>query len=154
MKLLDGSLEVISLATGTRSLSSHEFLSNTSPIHDSHAEILAKRAFQLYLHKQLIKIRQENSPDTSILTSTQSSLLRLKPELKLHLFTTRIPCGECNLVSTKAKDVADTGAKPLKVFFQEKIEKNVVESGILRTKPYRSDTPVKSRSASLSCWIR
>ena len=55
-------------------------------------------------------------------------------------------------MESNRQDITDTGAKPLRDFFSKGVSNELAtKTGILRTKPYRSDTPVNNRSSSLSC---
>jgi len=70
------------------------------------------------------------------------------------LILSKCPCGDCAAykVESNRQDITDTGAKPLRDFFSKGVSSDLAtKTGILRTKPYRSDTPVNNRSSSLSC---
>jgi len=123
-------------------------------VHDCHAEVLAKRGFQLYLISEINKILQGEIVN-SILELNSNGRIVLKSKYSLTLFITKAPCGECSIIN-KADEcgnkMAETGAKLLSEFFTQGIVNNSLKKeGILRTKPYRSDTPIKNRSCSLSC---
>jgi len=145
----------VSFGTGTKSLSGHEYSADQSPIHDSHAEVLAKRGFQTYLYSELVKQLNNPTNNGSIFTVVENKpQIKLRENYKIHLILSKCPCGDCAAykVESNRQDITDTGAKPLRDFFSKGVSSEwATKTGILRTKPYRSDTPVNNRSSSLSC---
>lgn len=150
-------MKVVSIGTGTKSLNKHSYNPLGTEIHDSHAEIVARRALVTFFSNEVIGLLTDKlSLDKSILTlNKKKTKFRLKKRYQLHFFTTKPPCGGCSLDLTQGgSDFAFTGgAKALKNFWisndKTKIEER--QSSDLMTKPFRSDTPVENRSASLSC---
>ena len=149
-----------SLATGTKSLTGHEYFPNKCPLHDSHAEVLAKRSFQSFLYNQLLKELSGNSllPNNNLFFLVQKinnkTCITLQPHFKVHLVISHCPCGDCatSKPGSIIQEIASTGAKPLRDFKSNNVSVELAtKTGILRTKPYRSDTPVNNRSSSLSC---
>jgi hypothetical protein len=68
--------------------------------------------------------------------------MALKEEKKLHLFTTRTPCGDSSMIECKCEENISsdntmfwTGAKP--------ISGDPKDQGISRLKPGRSDLPAE-----------
>ncbi|XP_049283638.1 tRNA-specific adenosine deaminase 1 [Anopheles funestus] len=91
-------IRVVALATGTKCLAGNELTTRGDRVNDSHAEVLARRAFLRYLHEQI-----ENALDgakESIFVAWQS-LERDKFTLKdghlFHFFTTHSPCGDASI---------------------------------------------------------
>ena len=72
-----GSLDVVALATGTKCLSIDAIAADVhgEAIHDSHAEVSARRAVLLYLYKQL-QLIGEGREDESILCRLSSDRSR------------------------------------------------------------------------------
>lgn len=166
---------VLSLCTGTKCLSGLE-LTNINRgelgtrLSDSHAEILAKRAFQRYLYYQIELILNDKQSDVFFM---KDGKIKLK-DVYFHFFSSQTPCGDCSIIpkiresndvetlSKKIKldnneldfgleitDIHRTGAKCLQHddkqdSFGSGIDYHVV--GPLRTKPGRGD-----RTLSLSC---
>ena len=158
--MIGGSITVVSLATGTKSLSGHQFSHNQCPLHDSHAEVLAKRGFQAFLYAQLSKelsnntLLSNNETFFFVQKANEKRIITIKPHYKIHLVISHCPCGDCATSKPDAtiQEIASTGAKPLKDFKSKMVSVHLAsKTGILRTKPYRSDTPIANRSCSLSC---
>ena len=168
-------LSVISLCTGTKCLTGAE-LKNTMYIYrgnklsDSHAEILARRAFLRYLYNQ-VDLVINNEKSTIFCTKENKILMK---DVSFHFFSSQTPCGDCSIIpklknestfsipckrfkpETNSKseygeeivDVHRTGAKCIDNDLQDTHEKgaNYHTVGPLRTKPGRGD-----RTLSLSC---
>jgi tRNA-specific adenosine deaminase 1 len=172
-------LSVISLCTGTKCLSGIE-LRNThyedrgNRLSDSHAEVLARRAFLRYLYNQIELTIKNHQSDTFYL---EGDTLKLN-DVSFYFFSSQTPCGDCSIIpkfkeefdvlagsckQIKAKnnleieleygseviDVHRTGAKCVESEKRQDPKKDGVHYhcvGPLRTKPGRGD-----RTLSLSC---
>lgn len=66
-------------------------------VHDSHAEILAKRAFIRYLLNEMANI---NNGDQSRYLTLQDGKYRLNEGVKLHVYISALPCGDASMVYT------------------------------------------------------
>ena len=164
------------MATGTKSLNTSDYQPDVCCLHDCHGEVLAKRSFQAFLWDVVLSYFKGIKPEYDLFevkSLNKSKKLKLRTIYKLHMYVSCPPCGDCslsNLTKTNKKlqedninnenekkskliyEMASTGAKELSKFFDEKIvQSSKNEIGVLRTKPYRSDTQVKFRSPSLSC---
>uniref|UniRef100_A0A674E9Z8 Adenosine deaminase domain containing 2 n=1 Tax=Salmo trutta TaxID=8032 RepID=A0A674E9Z8_SALTR len=96
--------EVVALGTGQSSYSGWLCFSGTV-VHDCHAIVIARRALQRYLFKQLLLFfsHDPKHKERSIYQSTSDShLLQLKPQIYLHLYTNQTPKGaaQCILISS------------------------------------------------------
>eukprot|EP00397_Hematodinium_sp_SG-2012_P009856 GEMP01009953.1.p1 GENE.GEMP01009953.1~~GEMP01009953.1.p1 ORF type:complete len:493 (+),score=118.19 GEMP01009953.1:26-1504(+) len=138
---------VVSLATGTRCIGQKLLKEGQGyRLHDCHAEVLCKRAFQRYV-------------------------LECGADDVFHMYVSDLPCGECTLVPltsdegsrartrtpdemADAGDLNRTGAKPA-TGFENADPKGTAENfhatNILRFKPGRSDTLPENASISYSC---
>ncbi|XP_012264454.2 tRNA-specific adenosine deaminase 1 [Athalia rosae] len=93
-------LSVISLATGTKCLSGTELMDVEkwecgSRLSDSHAEVLARRAFQRYLYNQLDLVLRNKS--SNIFEHNESRKIILKENVSFHYFCSQTPCGDCSI---------------------------------------------------------
>lgn len=95
-------LSVVSLCTGTKCLSGKELM-NTKyneigiRLSDSHAEILARRAFQRYLYNEINFLLNKQESDIFILTNERR--INLKNDISFHFFSSQTPCGDCSIIS-------------------------------------------------------
>jgi tRNA-specific adenosine deaminase 1 len=176
LKNADDSLCLVALATGTKCLGETELINATpeergSRLSDSHAEVLARRAFIRYLYDQIDMIL---SGSRSVVFSRNSkNKIELNSNISFHFFSSQTPCGDCSIFPKQEmydnnnvppskirridedisgyiiaeschKDVHITGAKCVE---GEKIQNSQSLSvGPLRTKPGRGDP-----TCSLSC---
>ena len=159
----------VSVATGTKCIGNDELNKNSSGclLHDSHAEVLARRGFHAYLLnciRFLAEFRSDNNcadngPDDNLCAlkwdvSSQSALL--KPGWKFYLYSSDSPCGSSSIYSVQSFNLStphvinSTGAKPIQssVSHSQDTSYNPEE---LRTKSGRSDILASHRTTSMSC---
>lgn len=140
-------VKVVSLATGTKCLDgqTRRRVISGALLHDSHAEILARRGLLLWILNQIEAVQAGGSQ--YILRSGE--LFVLSPQYKVVMVSTCLPCGDASiftrdLAEPQAKrprlDQMRTGAKPLQAGL------DYHSTGQLRTKPGRGE-----RTLSLSC---
>lgn len=143
------SLKVVSLGTGTKSLPKTKYCKNGLILNDSHAEVIAKRAFQKYLFSELRK-------DDGIFTFNQETVqFEVKEDLSFHFYTSHVPCGDACIIPEKDESYSEepvskkpkvdeiyTGAKLL----SEKSDKMSQDIGAVRLKPGKG-----IRTLSMSC---
>ena len=150
------SLKVLSLATGTKSMSGdqREQSQENGPcfIHDCHAEILAHRCFQLWCWNQLqyhqIK-RNKNDFDEDVFEDGH-----LKHNFSIHFYTSTPPCGDCcvHVNEEDGKVIIETGAKP---FGCDQNDLFNTPPNIVRGKPGRgSRSQVVSCSDKITMWLK
>ncbi|XP_043278184.1 tRNA-specific adenosine deaminase 1-like isoform X2 [Venturia canescens] len=181
LKNADNAMSVVSLATGTKCLSGVE-LTNTKfyeigeRLSDSHAEILARRGFLLYLYNQLDLLFSSNNNEVFIINTNK--IIEIRRGVSFHFFCSQTPCGDCSIIpmnitetshqkvptkkpklasettsietnSTLIEDIYRTGAKCLRTETKQDLRLSGKEyhvTGALRTKPGRGDPTL-----SLSC---
>ncbi|XP_011881066.1 PREDICTED: tRNA-specific adenosine deaminase 1 [Vollenhovia emeryi] len=172
MRNADGVLSVVALATGTKCLGDSELLKSTreeagSRLSDSHAEVLARRAFIRYLYDQTDLTL--SGRESAIFSRTDREKLDLNNEVSFHFFSSQTPCGDCSILPKRktdndherckirrvdtniitSQDVYRTGAKCVR---EERAQDPRLPGadyhvvGPLRTKPGRGDP-----TSSLSC---
>ena len=91
----NSTLSVVALGTGSKVLGHSKI--NCNVIHDSHAEVMARRAFQSYLYDEIEKLFSGCQSDILKL-NCDSSTVTIKPGLSFHLFTTHTPCGDASII--------------------------------------------------------
>jgi tRNA-specific adenosine deaminase 1 len=86
------------LGTGTKCLGQNEISDQGDLVHDSHAEVIAKRAFVLYLMTEVKKCL-EGQGGEGILRKVQGQddLVELDPDVTLYFYTSFPPCGDATI---------------------------------------------------------
>ena len=65
-----------------------------SRINDSHAEVIARRAFLRYLYVHVEKFYDGDHKQSIFEKESKGSRLAVKPGIKFHLYTSKTPCGD------------------------------------------------------------
>nr|XP_054918765.1 tRNA-specific adenosine deaminase 1-like isoform X4 [Dermacentor andersoni]XP_054918766.1 tRNA-specific adenosine deaminase 1-like isoform X4 [Dermacentor andersoni] len=166
-------LQIVSFATGTKSIPTGLACRLGNQVIDNHAEVLARRCFLRFAYSELLKLAC--GEDSSVFETTGSSVFecRLKPGLRIHFFSSHTPCGDASIFpkngdvlsvaaledtendATASKrprldpeDIYRTGAKCVPGTAQDKKlpGADYHQLGVARTKPGRGAT-----SLSMSC---
>ncbi|GAA5941949.1 tRNA-specific adenosine deaminase [Sporobolomyces koalae] len=87
----------ISLGTGLKALPHSKLPIRGDVLHDSHAEIIARRGLKLWLYQQIETARAGGR--TSFLESAAPKRWRLKGDWKLGLWISTLPCGDASTYS-------------------------------------------------------
>ncbi|CAD5118259.1 DgyrCDS6981 [Dimorphilus gyrociliatus] len=146
---------IASMATGTKCLGEVELNDKGNLIHDSHAEVLSRRAFLRYLYDEIERI---NDGGISKYIDFKSGKFRLKDNTKVIMFCSRTPCGDASIIPKQEEepeakrpklDIHRTGAKCVP---GEPMDERASGMGYhvtcsLRTKPGRGH-PTRSLSCS------
>lgn len=141
-----GHSECVCLATGVKATPDEKLAaSNGYLVHDMHAEILALRAFNVFLVEEMSRDHylERYSPSTSDGTS-DSTRYRLKDQFHVSFWVSELPCGDSSMESIQDED-EDWGEAPKGVLRGREYFGTV---GRVRTKPGRRDSPV---TLSKSC---
>uniref|UniRef100_A0A1E1XFF9 tRNA-specific adenosine deaminase 1 n=1 Tax=Amblyomma aureolatum TaxID=187763 RepID=A0A1E1XFF9_9ACAR len=90
-------LQVVSIATGTKSIPTGSACKLGNQVVDNHAEVLARRCFLRFAYLELLKLAL--GEDSSVFVPTGSSVFEyhLRPGLRLHLFSSHTPCGDASI---------------------------------------------------------
>ncbi|XP_075557763.1 adenosine deaminase, tRNA-specific 1 isoform X3 [Dermacentor variabilis] len=166
-------LQIVSFATGTKSIPTGLACRLGNQVIDNHAEVLARRCFLRFAYSELLKLAC--GEDSSVFETTGSSVFecRLKPGLRIHFFASHTPCGDASIFSKNGdvlsvaaaedmendataskrprldpEDIYRTGAKCVPGTAQDKKlpGADYHQLGVARTKPGRGAT-----SLSMSC---
>lgn len=88
----EGKLEVIALATGTKCVGETQMSEKGLVVNDCHAEVLCRRAFLLFLMREMAQFRSTGK--SAYLEETEDSdKLQMKASIRLHLYVSQTPCG-------------------------------------------------------------
>lgn len=143
-----GALACLSAATGTKCVPGDGMCSEGYVINDSHAEILARRAFLRYVALEIAGHLRKgpSSSQSGILTPCPHSpnTFALHPDVTLHLYISDSPCGEAHGYSDG--DGGEEGGR-------RRTGAKVVSPGEapLRTKSGRSDLPQHRLTQCMCC---
>ncbi|KAI9501745.1 adenosine deaminase/editase [Coemansia spiralis] len=149
-----GEFTCVSLGTGLKCQNQTQLSKFGDTVHDSHAEIVARRAFLVYLMDQL------EQPDGILKKQQHSGGFALRPHLRFHLYSSQCPCGDavvdvlekqqqqqqqqqsCDMEGNRKRRKIDEGS----VIRGHQVYK---AQGSLRLKPGRADSiPTLSMSCS------
>jgi len=91
------SLKVLCMTTGTKCLSEKQLPVDGTLVHDSHAEILARRCFIRYMINEIGRLQAEPSFKSEILVFAESAIsdkpsFSVRPDVKFVLFISHTPC--------------------------------------------------------------
>lgn len=153
--------EIVAMGTGTKCIGANLLSAGGNILNDSHAEIVARRAFIRFLLHQ-VKATRGGSAESIFHFNENTKSFNLMDGVKFHMFTTSSPCGDASIFATSDNIAADepdakriklesgcvadgfTGAK---LMFDEDVEDPMDQiEGKMRIKPGKGD-----RTMSLSC---
>ena len=90
--------EVVALGTGTKCLTASQIAAETSGacVHDTHAEVSARRALVLWLMAELRVAAAGGPPaaDSALVGRVAGGGFELRDGVRLHMFTSEPPCGD------------------------------------------------------------
>lgn len=151
---LTSSAQVVAIGCGTKCIGASRLCPNGYLLNDSHAEVLARRAFLRYLYREL---KQEGI----FHWDSKQKLYQIDDHLEFHFLSTQTPCGDaCILAESEAErpvkrqrlyedesEMVYTGAKLIRGPESETASDDMQQTpGALRTKPGRGE-----RTLSMSC---
>ncbi|CAH0385929.1 unnamed protein product [Bemisia tabaci] len=94
----DGTLKVVSLATGSRCIGKSRLNATGTLVHDSHAEVLARRGFLRYLYEQIEMFQRRGTSDVIEESNFTIEKFKLKDSVEFHFFSSHIPCGDASII--------------------------------------------------------
>ena len=154
-------IHIVSLATGTKCLDGTTRRGSVpgTLVHDSHAEVLARRGFIVWL---LDQIKQSVIDKSEFVTKQSNDKYELSQEWQVGMMSTHLPCGDAAVfVKEVEEDDGEPDVKKSKLDLNRTGAKTLTDHnnpdphlpglgyhtvGCLRTKPGRGDTTL-----SLSC---
>ncbi|XP_066290770.1 tRNA-specific adenosine deaminase 1-like [Branchiostoma lanceolatum] len=106
----DGGLDVVAMGTGSKCIGQSKMRLEGDVLHDSHAEVIARRALLRYLYHQLQVAY--HGQDSAVFTAPGVDCrCGLKPGVSFHLFTSHTPCGDASIFPKggKSEETIDHG---------------------------------------------
>lgn len=127
---LSGSMTVVAVGSGTRCITGDHMSLEGIVVNDSHAEVIARRSLMRFFYKELFAHRIGGGVDTIFDDTDQHDLLRVRENLKFHLYISTAPCGDGAQFSRGDDQNRDPppGEVPHNPTMQNK------QQGVLRTK--------------------
>ncbi|KAF7776109.1 hypothetical protein Agabi119p4_4502 [Agaricus bisporus var. burnettii] len=156
--------KVISLSTGTKCMPAIKYSPRGELVHDSHAEVLARRGAARWLLEEIGRISDSREYISEWLTRTdttpsidpdQPPRYKLRDGVEVNMYISTLPCGDASmgyLASIQDKTMA--ALKSINTFpvlaphQASRGRDNYNRLGVLRTKPGRADSPP---ALSMSC---
>jgi len=84
--------QCISLGTGTKCLPQYQLPSEGDALHDTHAEVLARRGVVRWLLGEYSRLQLAHCGSSEWLRRTSSGLVGLKPSVSMHMYVSSLPC--------------------------------------------------------------
>ncbi|KAG9050016.1 hypothetical protein FS837_007995, partial [Tulasnella sp. UAMH 9824] len=153
-------LKCISLGTGTKCLPEVKLPPNGDLLHDSHAEVLARRGAIRWLYEEIVRWKQGQGSSDWIERDEEHGLFDLKRGVQVHMYVSTLPCGDAStlLLSLsqdpamaelkEASRLASLSPAPEAKPLVGRGRDDYSALGMLRTKPGRADSPP---AISMSC---
>ncbi|KAH7100573.1 adenosine deaminase/editase [Auriculariales sp. MPI-PUGE-AT-0066] len=152
----DDLIKVIALATGTKCLPLDRLPPAGDALHDSHAEVVARRAALRWFMEEIGRARAAAPPNSSRwLAPTAEGKWTLRPDVQVFFYVSMLPCGDASMGQLALQQDPEIMAQVTNVEFPS-LDENVASRGrvdfsrlgVLRTKPGRVDSPP---TACMSC---
>ncbi|KAF4583296.1 tRNA-specific adenosine deaminase [Ophiocordyceps camponoti-floridani] len=150
----DDTFTCLALATGMKCLAADRLATAAGNVlHDWHAEVLAIRTFNRFLLDECLSLSRDGASASNIIVfaSGTSPPFRIRPDVKLHMYSSEAPCGDASMEiviaaqhdATPWTDPPPTTDSPLPG------RGHFSHLGIVRRKPSRADAPpTTSKSCS------
>lgn len=88
---LDDRLSCVTLATGSKCLNESNMDRDGRMLHDSHAEVLARRGLRKWLYDEIIRCASPGY-QSDWLDAVQEKPVRLRAGVKIHMYVSTLPC--------------------------------------------------------------
>ena len=89
-------MKVVSLGSGTRCITGDHMSMEGTVVNDSHAEVIARRSLVRFFYKQMQAYYGHDAVRSIFIASREerSPLLKVRSDLKFHLYISTAPCGD------------------------------------------------------------
>ncbi|KAF8076038.1 adenosine deaminase/editase [Lyophyllum atratum] len=147
--------KIISLATGTKCLPTSRYPLKGEALHDSHAEVLARRGAIRWFLEEIGRCETPGVYQSSWIYRDPEGKYDLREDVEVSLYISTVPCGDASmrfLASVQEEEMAalkdSTVYAPLGANEASRGRDNYARLGVLRTKPGRADSP---QTLCMSC---
>ena len=141
---------VVAIGTGTRCIEGDKLSLEGTVVHDSHAEVVARRSLMRFMYRQLHSHYQKGA-SIFVPSSVQPGKLDVKKGVEFHLYISTAPCGDGAQFSRGEGDESEREAVP--VGHAHCPTMKTKQQGLLRTKMEggQGTIPIKE-SGSIQTW--
>ncbi|XP_076448728.1 tRNA-specific adenosine deaminase 1-like isoform X2 [Babylonia areolata] len=120
----DSDLKVVSMGTGSKCLGQSRMSVAGDIVNDSHAEIVARRAFLLFMYGELQKAYTGCGSDIFTCPSAETGhRCDLRPGVQFHFFTSHTPCGDASIFPREDINTQDSCTLGEQTGLEKKINK-------------------------------
>ncbi|KAL1721363.1 hypothetical protein EV715DRAFT_195278 [Schizophyllum commune] len=148
--------KIVSFGTGTKCLPTLQLPLHGEALHDSHAEIIARRGAIRWFLEEIQRMSQSNSASSDWLSKTSEADYTLKDGAHVGMYISTLPCGDAStrFLAAAPQDaemaaLKDSAFRPVvDLTTAARGRDNYALTGVLRTKPGRADAPP---TMSMSC---
>ncbi|KAI4721196.1 adenosine-deaminase domain-containing protein [Aureobasidium sp. EXF-10727] len=140
----DGALTCAALATGMKCLPRDKIQGlDGNVVHDSHAEILALRAFNRFLLDQSALLCADPCADSLLISTSAQKPFTIDPRFTIHMYCSEAPCGDASMELTMAQQHDQSPWNSTsEVDSDELFGRGYFGTlGVVRRKPARPDAP-------------
>jgi tRNA-specific adenosine deaminase 1 len=158
-------VKVLSVATGTKCLPADKLSHRGEVVHDSHAEVLARRSALRWFFDEIVRCCVDSSSHSEWILQNAEGSFALRDDVRLNLYVSSLPCeslslpllisvnciyvgGDCStryLASTQDGEMAalkdSVNSPELSNSVTARGRDDYGRLGVLRTKPGRADSP-------------
>ncbi|KAL1681272.1 hypothetical protein EV122DRAFT_205797 [Schizophyllum commune] len=147
---------IISLGTGTKCLPTCQLPLHGEALHDSHAEIIARRGAIRWFLEEIQRMSQSDTSCSEWLAITSEGVYKLQDGSHVGMYISTPPCGDAStrFLAAAPQDAEMAALKdsafrpPVDPTAAARGRDNYALTGVLRTKPGRADAPP---TMSMSC---
>lgn len=150
-----GERKIIGLATGCKCLPKNRLPEQGDALHDSHAEVLARRCARRWLLEEIQRYITSGGSSQWLVKDESDEKFRVKEGVQVVMYISTPPCGDASmrfLASFQDNEMAQLkNSAVYEVLPPSAVSRgrdNYALFGVLRTKPGRADSPA---TLSMSC---
>ncbi|KAI5832728.1 hypothetical protein K523DRAFT_297677 [Schizophyllum commune Tattone D] len=148
--------KILSLGTGTKCLPTSQLPLHGEALHDSHAEIIARRGAIRWVLEEIQRMSQSDTTSSDWLTNNSKATYKLRAGVHVGMYISTLPCGDAStrFLAAASQDAEMAALKdsavrsPIDPTIAARGRDNYALTGVLRTKPGRADAPP---TMSMSC---
>lgn len=141
-------VKVLSVATGTKCLPANKLSDRGEIVHDSHAEVLARRSALRWFFDEIARCCVDPLSHSEWILQNADGRFALRDDVRLNLYVSTLPCGDSStrfLASIQDGEMAalkdSMNSLELSGSATARGRDGYGRLGVLRTKPGRADSP-------------